>query len=89
MHVDVVGLRGAWRWFCIAVMCVAVASQAGAQAPHDAAASVAAATAAVREVFGADADVTVSEPVLSLTGLFRKPWRSGHRTPAVGFSWLP
>ena len=67
MHADASRPHPAWLQIGLAFACLAVAVPAGAQTPADVAASVAAATAAVREVFGADAEVTVSEPVLSLT----------------------
>ncbi|AMY10414.1 flagellar basal body P-ring biosynthesis protein FlgA [Luteitalea pratensis] len=47
---------------------LAVAVPAGAQTSADVDRAAAVATAAVREAFGVDAEVTVSEPVLSVTG---------------------
>lgn len=67
MPADVIGRGTAWL-AGLAALCLAVAAPAHAQARADVDGAVAAATAAVREAFGGDADVTVTEPVLSLAG---------------------
>jgi len=60
--------RHAIATLVVAVSCLAAAAPVRAQARADVDGAVAAATAAVREAFGGDAEVTLSEPVLSLTG---------------------
>lgn len=60
-HLSRVGIAAAALW-------LAVLAPARAQSPADLDAAVAAATQAVREAFGGDADVILSAPVLSLTG---------------------
>lgn len=69
MRDDARSPRASWtRLGIAAAVWLAVAAPLGAQSPADIDAAVAAATQAVREAFGGDADVTLSAPVLSLAG---------------------
>lgn len=61
------GNRPAIAWLILAASWLAVAAPARAQARADVDAAVTVAAAAVRDVFGSDAEVTLSEPVLSLS----------------------
>jgi flagella basal body P-ring formation protein FlgA len=65
LHAD--ASRRAIAGLLVAVSLLAVAVRPQAQERADVDAAVAAATAAVRDVFGGDAEVTLSEPILSLT----------------------